>query len=230
MLVHEPDGTAGQVGRRLRDHGYVVDEHLITADYAEPDAAAPFPSLADVDLLVPMGSVRSLTQKHEIASWIHDELDLVSDAHDRGIPILGVCFGGQLIADALGGSVEQSPRTELGWVELDDGPDGPNPIGRGPWLAWHHDRFHPPPGAEVLATTAEAVHLIRMGRTVGLQFHPEVDVAHLDGFLSGSSDDYLAEHGTDRERLRAEMLRHEARSTAQCRRLVDWFVTRVVRS
>ena len=105
-----------------------------------------------------MGSVQSVYDEATIGSWIGDELELIRAAHDAGTPVLGICFGAQAAAAALGGSVELSPITEIGWYHL-DGEDVP--IDRGPWLQWHHDRFHPPPGAEVLATTPGVVLSLR---------------------------------------------------------------------
>ena len=118
-------------------------------------------------------------------------------ARQRGTPILGVCFGGQLLAASFGGVVEEAPVSEIGWYEVYE-PDGsPNgarhPLGPGPWFQWHHDRFTPPPEADVLAVNDNAVQLFRLGRCVGTQFHPEVTYAHLEGFLSGADEEYLAD-------------------------------------
>ena len=234
MLAHEPEGTSALVGERLAQRGYDVHEHVVTADLEHPNDAAPFPDAADYDVLVPMGSIRSLTNTDEIDNWIFTEIDMVRAAHERDVPMLGVCFGGQLLAAALGGSVEQAPVPEIGWYEIRE-PDGSangtrNPLGPGPWFQWHHDRFNPPPDAEVLAVNDNAVQLFRLGRCVGTQFHPEVTYAHLEGFLSEADDEYLAAHGLSRAELLADIRRHEDRNARQCAALVDWFLDEVAPS
>jgi len=224
VLAHEVDGPGGQVTRALEHRGFSVDTHVVTPDMDRPNAANPFPDWAVYDVVVPMGSIRSLTEKEEISSWVHEELDLIRAAAARDQPVLGVCFGGQLIADALGGSVEVSPTTELGWYEIEAVDGKPNPVGPGPWMEWHHDRFATPPNAVVLAETSVGPQLFTIGRMVGTQFHPEVDVAHIEGWLQVADDDYLAAYGRDRDRILAEINDNEARNIENCQRLVDWFL------
>lgn len=223
LLAHEPDCTGGRIEERLAQRGVEVHTHVVTEHADRPNDARPFPVPAAGDLLVVMGSVRSLTRKHDIDTWIHDEIALVRDAHHRGVPVLGICFGGQLLADALGGSVEVAPVTELGWVELLDG-DAPNPLGPGPWFEWHHDRFTAPPGSRLLARSEHAEQLFRIGRSVGTQFHPEVDVAHVERWLSAAADEELTRSGTTRHDVVAAVREHEAANVTRCHRLVDWFL------
>ena len=230
VIAHEPLGGGALVNDRLAQRGYDVREHLVTEDLERPNDSNPFPDASDYDLLVPMGSVRSLTDTDEIDNWIFAELDMVRDAHQLGTPMLGVCFGGQLLAAALGGSVEQAPEPEIGWYEIFDVDGTTNPVGTGPWFQWHHDRFTPPTDAEVLAVNGKAAQLFRLGRSVGTQFHPEVTYDHLSGFISGATDDYLAEFSLDPQRLLAETRVHEQRNARQCAALVDWFLDEVAAS
>lgn len=136
-----------------------------------------------------------------------------------------MCFGGQVIAAALGGSVERAPNHEIGWFAIEG---SANPVGAGPWMQWHHDRFVPPPGAEILATNELAVQLFRIGTTVGTQFHPEVDPGHVAAWLDGAPAEYLAEYDIDAEALLAETTERAAANRVQCFALVDWWLDSVI--
>jgi GMP synthase-like glutamine amidotransferase len=102
---------------------------------------------------------------------VRHELRLVERAVEAEVPVLGLCFGGQALATVLGGFVERATGPELGWVELDT--RDPEQVPRGPWLAWHWDRFVLPDDVEELASTAIGSQAFRSGPHLGVQFHPE---------------------------------------------------------
>jgi len=102
------------------------------------------------------------------------ELALLERAVARGVPVLGLCFGGQVLAAALGGRVERAPVPELGWVEIDT--DDAARVPAGPWLEWHFDRFAIPPGGHEIARSAGGSQAFRLGPHLGVQFHPEATV------------------------------------------------------
>ena len=80
----------------------------------------------------------------------------------------------------------------------------------------------------MLARNDSSVQLIRMGRTVGTQFHPEVDVAHVESFLKLAPPDYLAECGVDFDLLMEETRQHEKANIKQCHAFVDWYLDEVL--
>jgi GMP synthase-like glutamine amidotransferase len=110
------------------------------------------------------------------------EEDLIRHAARSGVPILGVCLGAQLIAEALGANVRRNPVKEIGWAPVWWTEAGrQDPLFKGlaePEILfhWHGETFDLPPGAELLAYSAACRHqAFRIGSNVyGLQFHLEV--------------------------------------------------------
>lgn len=231
VIAHDPTGGAAMIGTRLTERGFDVIEHVVCDHPDHPHEFRRFPDdVDDHDLLVVMGAVWSVYDHAAIGGWIDDELAMLRRwlAADR--PVLGICFGGQALAAALGGSVEPAVHTEIGWSEFE--PVGDPATSRpdtGPWFQWHHDQFRVPAGVELLARNSAGEQLFRVGRCVGTQFHPEVDPKHIDGFLSFAPDDYLAEHGVEREALRASVTREHPRAQAICAEFVDWYLDDVAR-
>jgi GMP synthase-like glutamine amidotransferase len=181
-----------------------------------------FPDPTEFDFVVPMGSPWSVYDRATVGGWIDDELDLLRRAVDADVPVLGVCFGGQALAAALGATVDRSPEAEVGWVEVTS--VAPDLIGSGPWLEWHIDRFDAPDGAEVLASTDVCIQAYRLGRHLGLQFHPEITPAILDGWMTGSERADLRRRQIDPEELLAETRQRAANAEQQAAALVDAYL------
>ncbi len=108
------------------------------------------------------------------------EIALISRAVEHDIPVLGLCYGGQVLAHVLGGTIEAALTPEFGWREIET--DEPDAIPSGPWLLWHYQRFTIPPGAKEVARTKDATQAFRHGRHLGLQFHPESTTDIVEGW------------------------------------------------
>jgi GMP synthase (glutamine-hydrolysing) len=146
--------------------GLGFDVACVRADRVEdglPDPGA-------FDGIVVMGSVESVNDTG--VAWVAPERAFVASAVERNIAVFGVCFGGQLLAQVLGGRVVRSPEPEVGWSTIQS--DDPSVVAPGRWLLWHEDAIVPPPGAVVIARTDVAIQAYVQERHTGVQFHPEV--------------------------------------------------------
>jgi len=160
-----------------------------------------------------------------VGSWIGEEIAVARSAMDLGVPVLGICFGGQMLAAAVGGSVSRAPAPEIGWSMVDT--SIPGLIDAGPWFQWHFDRFTVPAGVPVLARSALADQAFRVGRTLGLQFHPELTSAVLECWLDNGGAGQLAASGVDAGALLQQTRSLESVSALRAHELVRRFVTDV---
>jgi GMP synthase-like glutamine amidotransferase len=225
VISHDPTEQPAVVGATLELRGYDLDVFVVCDSPADPVSERPFPCLDGVDAVVVMGAPWSVYDSTTIGSWIARELAFVREVHERGVPYLGICFGGQVLAAALGGQVEPAPRAELGWCCVD--PLVPAAVAAGPWFQWHGDRFTLPPGAVELARNDVGVQAFCTGRSVGVQFHPEVDHALLASWLRDGEppDPLFAQLGVDPETVLAEAAEVEATTSRHSAELVDWWLS-----
>ena len=139
-------------------------------------AGGDLPPHRDFDGLIVTGSASGVYEDEE---RIRETEAWVQAAIDDGLPAMGVCFGHQLLAQALGGTVEDMGEYELGYREIKRAEDD---LFRGideEFLAFttHSDRVvELPPGATQLAANDFGIQGFRKGSTVGVQFHPEYDL------------------------------------------------------
>jgi len=149
--------------------------------------AAPLPGPRDADAFIMTGSSSSVTER---APWMLRAEELVRGIDRAGAPLLGICFGHQMIAQALGGEVKKNPRgREIGTVRLQRLADDPLFAGLPRSFdvnATHVDAVAKlPPHAEILAVTSlDPMSAFRVGtRIKAVQFHPELDVDVMRGYL-----------------------------------------------
>ena len=133
MVANSGDDDAGHVGERLRQRGF---ELAVFHRDGEGDI-----DLDGVDLVVLLGSDWSVYWE-KVSNHVHRESDAVRRAADADLPLLGICYGGQLMSHALGGSVEPALRTEIGWFDVQSQDAELAPPGL--WFEYHVDKFTPP--------------------------------------------------------------------------------------
>jgi len=162
VLEHEPNTPPGLLAEWARSRGIPFEVHrTYTQD--------PKPTVAGRSFVCCLGSENSPLDRHVPA--VLQTLALIEEAVAGDVPVLGLCYGGQVLADVLGGEVGHAPEPEIGWYEIET--DDPELIPAGPWLEWHYERFTVPPGALELARSAGGVQAFSHGPHVGTQFHPE---------------------------------------------------------
>ncbi len=154
------------------------------------DLGGDRPELDGQAFIASLGSNNSPANRDVPA--VAQELDYITAAVERDIPVLGLCYGGQVLATVLGGTVEPAPEPELGWHRVQS--DAPELVPGGPWLQWHYDRFTVPPGAHELARSRHAAQAFGYGPHLGVQFHPESTIEIVQGWAR-LDQDRLARHG-----------------------------------
>ncbi len=162
---HEATTPPGLLVEWLEERSIPYEVHHSYKGRAVPDPSG-------YAFVASLGSPYGPNDTHEPS--VVDELGLIGDAVKKEIPVLGLCFGGEVLSAVLGGRVERAPVPELGWREIET--NDPDAVPSGPWLEWHYERFTTPPGAEEIARTADAVQAFRLGPHLGVQFHPESTV------------------------------------------------------
>jgi len=141
--------------------------------------------------------------------WLAPEKALLRELVEGGTPLLGVCLGSQLLAEAAGGTARRAPRPEIGWQQVEVTDQG----ARDPLLAplapsfeafqWHSYEFTPPPGASALARSDVCPQGFRLGNAVGIQFHAEVTQADAEAWIDDyRSDEDAVRSGVDPDALR----------------------------
>jgi GMP synthase (glutamine-hydrolysing) len=179
VLQHGHDAPAGLLAEWAAERGWTLEVVRLDEGDAPVDGA-----VTGVDRVVTLGAEDAADD--DTVAWQADEQRALRVAVEAGVPVLGICFGGQSLARAMGGGVRRAARPEIGWTEI--GTLAPETVPDGPWLEWHDDEILPPADAEVLARNASGVQAWRLGPHVGLQFHPEVDAAIVDSWIAISDD------------------------------------------
>jgi GMP synthase-like glutamine amidotransferase len=218
-IVHSDTDVPGSLPELFSEQGMELEIVSISQALPAPEA---------LDIVVVMGSPES-AYDHRLP-WLDAELKWLKSVQARGVPTLGICFGSQLLARALGGQVYRNSTAEIGWTEVQT--LQAQWAHKGPWLNFHFDAFTPPPGSTLLAKTDLAPQAYRKGKSMGVQFHPEIDAQMFDTWThywrnTEEGKRFLASAGDLPERMRAEIQEKEAGNRANCRLLLQDFLTAI---
>jgi GMP synthase (glutamine-hydrolysing) len=232
VLIVKTGTTVPDVARRRRDF-----ESWISAAMELPDSQVQvsrvyegdaLPDARAVSAVVVTGSSAMVTDRE---AWSERTAQWLADAVSRGVPVLGICYGHQLLAHALGGRVENNPRgRHIGTVDvsLTDAAHGDllfagfDPVLHVP-VSHRQSVTALPPGARLLATAErDPYHAFAVGeRAWGVQFHPEFDADIVRGYIDARREQLALEgldadalwHGATDTRHGVELLRRFARMT-----------------
>lgn len=227
IVHHDHASPAGPVAARFTSRGFRVVDHLVVPEssFHSPGVEPTFPDFSSFDAVVVLGSPWS-TYDALVGSWVIPEIEQLRSADAAGVPVLGICFGGQLLAAAHGGAVAASPAPEIGWVSVVT--DDSDVVPPGPWFQWHYDRWTQPPDATELARNDAASQAFRLRRNLAVQFHPELTASSLDGWLDNGGVAQAESRGIDVAALRSRTAQEEADSVRRAHALVDGFLSGVL--
>ena len=226
VIQHDHASPLGPIAERFVDHGYDLTMHQVVpeASFLVPGVVTEFPDFTSYDAVVPMGAPWS-TYDALIGNWVRPEIEQLKRADAASVPVMGICFGGQLLASAMGGSVLASESPEIGWYDVHS--DDESLVPAGPWFQWHYDRWVLPPEAREVARNIAASQAFVVRKNLAVQFHPELTSGQLAGWLDNGGDAKAIAAGLDLVKLvnRTAELGPDARARAH--RLVDGFLEHV---
>ena len=224
-IVHQADAGPGVFAEALARRGVELDEWLIADGPAPAEPAA-------YDAVLILGGAMHPDHEPE-HPWLRTEKAILADLIERRVPLLGMCLGSQLVAEAAGARPRRASAPEIGWCEVELAPaaaDDPLLGGLPPRFEafqWHSYEAPLPPGATALARSAVCLQAFRLnGCAWGIQFHAEVSRADADFWI----DEYRADPdavriGLDsdafRRRTHARIDAWNALGRELCERFVD---------
>jgi GMP synthase (glutamine-hydrolysing) len=185
-IVHQEDAAAGVFADAAAERGAELTEWVIS------NGSAPNGRPESHDAVLIFGGAMHVDQESG-HPWLRDEDDLICDLTARGVPMLGVCLGAQLIAKALGARVGALPSPQIGWFDIEQTSEAAgDPVfavlpRRFSSFQWHSYAFELPPNAVPLANDPVCLQAYRAGDSAwGIQFHAEVTKESVDDWFRSS--------------------------------------------
>lgn len=193
IFQHTPEERLGTLGLWLKEREFPHHVHHL---YRDGDLPRP----EDFDWLVILGGPMNIDEE-ERHPWLKPEKAFLREWLKSGKPTLGICLGGQLMAQALGGEVSKNTVREIGFHTVSrtaaEHPAFKHWPASIPVFQWHEDKFSLPPDCASLASSVVCAHqaFAYDHKTVGLQFHPEASEDWIRGnfvdFTPGEGEPYV---------------------------------------
>ena len=177
IVLHEGEDVNGKLVQSL---SRLRAEPVIAR--AEPGERLPDPAVYRLAVLVGSASFADALSSGQLT----EEVEWIRQADAAGTAVLGIGHGARALAYALGGDIEPTVEPHRGWTLVRS--TVPHKIAAGPWIAWQHDVIRLPKSAELLAENRLGPQAFRIGRHLGVQFHPEATPDALRRWARGADD------------------------------------------
>jgi GMP synthase (glutamine-hydrolysing) len=203
VIQHNLDAHLSELGGPLVDAGLKIEPWFT---YTRP---APLLDVSEYDGVLSLGAIVGVKDEAD-HPWMSAERQVLEKAVAGGTPTLGICFGGQLLANVAGAPVGRSGSAEIGWAQVEmDAQAADDPVlaalGARPHVfQFHYDTFGIPEHGEILGRTGSLNQVARIGdRAWAVQFHIEVSPGAIYSWI-GTYADEMREQGADLEELATE--------------------------
>jgi GMP synthase-like glutamine amidotransferase len=163
--------TLGTLKGLFQSDGYKIETIDAQTDII-PDSVQSYKAI------VILGGPMSV---YEEKKYLREEEILIRDAIKKKVPLLGICLGSQLIAQAAGGRVYKGIRKEIGWYDVNITHIGQKELFKGmrdrtiQAFQWHGDTYELPRNAIIMASSKLYPQAFKIGSAIGIQFHLEVN-------------------------------------------------------
>lgn len=227
LLQHDHLSPGGPVAERFAHRGFEIVERVVVPaeSFRHPNVHFDFPDPREFDVLVPMGAPWGAWDDATIGNWLLPEIEWLRRADEAGVPVFGICFGGQLLARVHGGSVGRAPSPEIGWSSI--WTQRPEIVGPGPWFQFHYDRWTLPPDAVEIARNSRASQAFILRRNLAVQFHPEITPYGFSLWMNNDGRALVEADGQDPDLLYQHLMAEQEDGAARAHALVDAFLDQV---